>query len=37
VVVQDDSDTDGEAPAAGRDRQNFKLVDWADVKTALGL
>lgn len=37
IVVQDDSDTEGEAPAAGRTRQNFKLVDWRDVKKALGL
>ncbi|MCR5881084.1 hypothetical protein [Phenylobacterium sp. J367] len=34
---QDDSDTDGEQPAAGRDRQNFKLVEWRDVKAALKL
>lgn len=37
VVMQDDSDTDGEAPVAGRDRQNFKLVDWREVKKALKL
>lgn len=37
VVMQDDSDTDGEHPRAGRDRQNFKLVDWREVKKALGL
>lgn len=37
LVMQDDADTDGEAPAAGRSRQNFKLVDWAEVKRALGL
>lgn len=37
LVMQDDSDTDGEAPTAGRDRQNFKLVDWRDVKRALKL
>ena len=36
-VAQDDSDTDGEQPVAGRDRQNFKLVDWREVKRALGL
>lgn len=37
VVVQDDSDTDGEAPTAGRARQNFKLVDWREVRKALAL
>jgi 3-phytase len=37
MVVQDDSDTDGEAPTAGRDRQNFKLVDWREVRRALRL
>jgi 3-phytase len=34
-VAQDDSDTEGEQPAAGRARQNFKLVDWREVKAAL--
>lgn len=37
LVVQDDSDTHGEAPAPGRERQNFKLVDWAAVRQALAL
>ncbi|MFN4175697.1 phytase [Phenylobacterium sp.] len=37
VVMQDDSDTDGEAPAPGRERQNFKFVDWREVKRALSL
>ena len=37
VVMQDDSDTDGEAPSPGRDRQNFKLVDWREVRRALSL
>jgi 3-phytase len=36
VVMQDDSDSESEAPVA-RARQNFKLVDWRDVKLALGL
>jgi 3-phytase len=34
-VAQDDSDTEGEQPTAGRARQNFKLVDWREVKRAL--
>ena len=37
VVVQDDSDTDGETTIGARARQNFKLVDWRAVKTALGI
>jgi 3-phytase len=37
VVVQDDSDTEGEAPSGGRGRQNFKLVDWRAIKQALKL
>jgi len=37
VVVQDDSDTDGETTAGARARQNFKLVDWRAIKTALGI
>ena len=37
VVVQDDADSDGEAPSTVRTRQNFKLVDWREVKRALGL
>ncbi|WP_374467867.1 phytase [Phenylobacterium sp.] len=36
-VAQDDSDTDGEQPSPGRARQNFKLVDWREVKRALQL
>jgi 3-phytase len=35
VVVQDDMDTDGEAPSTQRQRQNYKLVGWAEVKKAL--
>lgn len=37
VVMQDDRDYDGETPGAQRERQNYKLVGWAEVKTALGL
>ena len=37
LVVQDDVDSDGEAPTSTRARQNFKLIDWAAVKLALGL
>ena len=37
VVVQDDADTEGEAPSPGRERQNFKLVDWRAIKQALTL
>jgi 3-phytase len=37
IVVQDDSDTDGETTTGPRARQNFKLVDWRAVKAALGL
>jgi 3-phytase len=37
LVAQDDSDTDGEQPGPGRERQNFKLVDWREVKRALGI
>lgn len=37
VVVQDDVDTEGEAASTRRQRQNFKLVDWREVKRALGL
>lgn len=39
VVMQDDSDTEGEgqAPASVRNQQNFKLVDWRAVKAALNL
>jgi 3-phytase len=35
VVMQDDSDTDGEALSTAEGRQNFKLVDWREVKKAL--
>ncbi len=34
IVVQDDVD---EIPGSTGERQNFKLVDWAAIKTALGL
>ncbi|MDH4383816.1 MAG: phytase [Caulobacter sp.] len=37
LVVQDDVDSEGEAPTSIRSRQNFKLIDWAAVKLALGL
>jgi 3-phytase len=37
VVAQDDIDTEGETLSSTRSRQNFKLIDWRDVKTALGL
>ncbi len=37
VVMQDDSDTDGETPTSARVRQNFKIVDWNNIKTALKL
>jgi 3-phytase len=37
VVMQDDVDTQGEAASTARARQNFKLVDWREVKRALGL
>jgi 3-phytase len=36
LVMQDDADSAGEAPGAAP-RQNFKLVDWREVKRALGL
>lgn len=36
VVMQDDADSAGEAPGQAP-RQNFKLVDWREVKRALGL
>jgi len=35
VVMQDDSDTDGETPATARVRQNFKIVDWNSIRDAL--
>jgi 3-phytase len=37
VVMQDDSDTDGEALSTAEGRQNFKLVDWREVKKALAI
>lgn len=37
VVMQDDADTEGEAPNSRRSQQNFKLVDWAEIRRALGL
>lgn len=37
VVMQDDVDTEGEAVSTRRVRQNYKLVDWREVKRALGL
>lgn len=37
VVVQDNADTDGESTSVVRTRQNFKLVDWRAVKSALGV
>ena len=37
VVMQDDVDVEGEAASTDRQRQNFKLVDWRAVKTALKL
>jgi 3-phytase len=37
VVMQDDADTEGEALESRRRQQNFKLVDWAEVRRALGL
>jgi 3-phytase len=37
VVMQDDVDSEGEMSSTRRQRQNFKLVDWREVKRALGL
>lgn len=37
VVAQDDVDSEGETPTMGRERQNFKLVDWREIRKALGL
>jgi 3-phytase len=34
IVVQDDAETDGEANGP-RTRQNYKLADWAEIKSAL--
>lgn len=36
VVAQDDVDTEGEVASTARARQNFKLVDWRDIRRALG-
>ena len=35
IVVQDDADTEGASSEVRRARQNFKLVDWRAVKSAL--
>lgn len=35
VVMQDDSDMEGEAPTGARSRQNFKIVPWSEIKKAL--
>ena len=35
IVVQDDADTEGATGGVVRERQNFKLVDWRAVKSAL--
>lgn len=37
IVMQDDSDTEGETTTGARARQNFKLVGWREVKAALGI
>ncbi|WP_282009612.1 phytase [Brevundimonas aveniformis] len=37
VVMQDDADTEGEALEGRREQQNFKLVDWAEIRRALEL
>jgi 3-phytase len=37
VVMQDDVDDPGERATTNRVKQNFKLVDWRDVKSALQL
>jgi 3-phytase len=37
VVMQDDIDSEGEAPSTIRTRQNFKLVDWQEIITKLGI
>lgn len=37
VVMQDDVDSEGETTSSARMTQNFKLVDWREVKKALGL
>ncbi len=35
--MKDDSDTDGETPATARQRQNFKIVDWNDIRKSLAI
>ena len=35
IVVQDDADTEGATGGVVRELQNFKLVDWRAVKSAL--
>ncbi|MEY4256931.1 MAG: hypothetical protein RLZZ141_2158, partial [Pseudomonadota bacterium] len=35
VVVQDDIDDAGDTPTTNRLKQNFKLVDWRSIKSAL--
>jgi 3-phytase len=35
LVIQDDVDTEGEAATSALERQNFKFVDWAEVRKAL--
>jgi 3-phytase len=37
IVVQDDADTQGEALSTQRLKQNFKIIDWREVKSALEL
>ena len=37
IVMQDDVDTEGEGGSVMRSRQNYKLVDWRDVKRALNI
>ncbi len=37
LVVQDDVDSDGESLSTTRERQNFKMIDWRAVATALNL
>lgn len=37
LVMQDDVDSEGETASTTRARQNFKFVDWRDVKRALKL
>ncbi|WAC48566.1 phytase [Asticcacaulis sp. SL142] len=37
IVMQDDVDSDGEAASTTRVKQNFKIVDWNNVKAALNI